>query len=107
MVLFVFVVMIDVLPLNIENDQSLYLCFSFFLHMIASTAIHHSTTIISSPFYRHHIITMMKEEEEKGDSFSLSLPRKASSLTNAISISSKQVSFTNTIHRHCITRHET
>ena len=38
----------------------------------------------------------MKEEKEKGDPFSFSLPRKASSLAHAVSIPSIQVG-TNTI----------
>ena len=37
----------------------------------------------------------MKEEKEEGDPFSFSLPRKASSLAHAVSISSKQVCITN------------
>ena len=39
----------------------------------------------------------MKEEEKKGHPLPLSLPRKATSLANAVTISTKQVNFTTTI----------
>ena len=39
----------------------------------------------------------MKEEEKKGHPLPLSLPRKATSLANAVTISTKQVNFTTNI----------